>query len=115
MVAPSSSKPTLEQLRLREQLVKEYGAPVVEQAWHLGGLAMCMVAMAHDELTSEERASAYQTASGHLSGLLEPLMPPGHASKVNECAKRLDSAVSLWMLDDIEARQGFPKGPANDA
>lgn len=115
MAEPSSYKPTLEQRRLHEQLVKEYGEPIVLQAWHLGGLAMCMVAMAHDELTSEERASAYQTASGHLSGLLEPLMQNGHAAKVNECARRLDSAIALWMLDDIEARQGFPKGPANDA
>jgi hypothetical protein len=87
------AKPRSSSCAFASSSCRTYGARVVEQAWHLGGLAMCMVAMAHDELTSEERASAYQTASGHLSGLLEPLMPPGHASKVNECAKRLDSAV----------------------
>lgn len=115
MAAPSSSSQTVEQLRLCEELTAAYGATVVEQAGHLGGLALCMVAMASDELTREERAAAYQTASAHLAGLLEPLMTPGHAAKVNECAKRMDSAVSLWMLDDIEARDGLPKGASNDA
>jgi hypothetical protein len=115
MAGASSGSQTVEQLRLRDELIAAYGEAVVQQAGHLGGLALCMVAMAHDDLTSEERSAAYETASAHLAGLLDPLMPTGHAAKVNECAKRMDSAVSLWMLDNIEARDGLPKGASNDA
>lgn len=97
-----------EQQKLSAQLVAEYGETIVTQAASLSGLSLCIAALATDELSKEERATAYQRASQHLAELLETMLTPRLSAEVAACAKRMDEVSALWMADAIEAREGLP-------
>lgn len=108
MAASPSGEPTLEQRQLHADLVQLYGTKVCQQAHQLSGVALCLVALGTDKLSAAERRDSYVNASAHLALLLESLMTPEESAKVSECAKRMDVAIALWVLDDIEARDGLP-------
>lgn len=112
MADASSGEPTLEQRQLHAELVRRYGEKTCQQAHQLFGLALCLVALSTDVLSAEERRKSYVMASAHLAQLLETLMTQAESAKVSECAKRMDAAIAAWVLDDIEARDGLPKGDA---
>lgn len=99
---------TDEQARFSADLVAEYGETIVTQAASLSGLSLCIAALATDELSKEERATAYQRASQHLAELLETMLSPRLSAEVAACAKRMDEVSALWMADAIEAREGLP-------
>lgn len=100
---------TPEQQKLQADLIAEYGETVVRQAQELSGLSMCMVALGAEDLKPAERARAYQQASLHLGQLLETMMSVEMSAKVTQCAKRMDSALDVWMADEIERRDGLPR------
>lgn len=102
---------TPEQRQLRVDLQAQYGDVVYAQAIELSGLSLCMLGLAADELSVEQRAHLYKQGSLHLAQLLETVMSAGHSAKVTECAKRMDAALDTWMLDDIEKRDGLPEAP----
>jgi hypothetical protein len=89
-------------------VVAQYGVRIVDQARHLAGLALCMQALALDDLSEEERKKSYARASVHLWQLLETMMSMEYSAKVTECARRIDTATELWTADEIEARDGLP-------
>ncbi len=99
---------TPEQQKLEAELLAEYGETIFTQARELSGLRLCMVGLAVDELTTEQRQHLFQQASLHLGQLLETVMAPAVSAKVSECAKRMDAALDTWMLDMIEKRDGLP-------
>lgn len=101
---------TPEQEKLRADLVASYGLPLVEQARHLSGLKLCLQALALDELSAEEREKSYASAGMHLAQLIEMLMTPERSAQLTECAARLDSAIDLWMADEMEKRDGIVVG-----
>lgn len=106
MIYPMASEPQ-EQAQLREDLTAEYGEALYGQAVEFSGLALCLTALATDDMTTEERAEIYQQASLHLSALLAVLLPPGTSQKLTECAKRLDAATEIWMADEMARRAGL--------
>lgn len=93
---------TQEQKKLHEDLVAEYGEKIVGQARDLSGISLCVIGLLTDELSVAERQAAYQRVSGHLARLLESMMSPDHSAKVTACAKRLDAAIEVWTLDELE-------------
>lgn len=93
---------------LKQTLLAEYGETVVAQAAELSGLTTCLAALGADELKDEERERIFRQAALHLQQLVDTLMPASVSAKVTECAKRIDVAVDLAMLDDIEKRDGLP-------
>lgn len=105
---------TPEQQKFHADLVVKYGAAIVAQARHLSGIKLNIQALAVDELSAEERAKAYIRAGSHLAELLELLMTylPKKAyeqrHKLTECSQVLDTAIDLWMADEIEQRDGLP-------
>jgi hypothetical protein len=100
---------TLEQQKLHDDLIAEYGETIVHQARHLSGLTTCMAALGAEELSKEERERAYRRAALHLGELLGTVLQPEVSAKVTECAERIDTAADLWMADEIEKRDGLPK------
>lgn len=99
---------TQEQEKFHAVLVEQYGLPIVTQARHLSGLTMCLQALAVDELSGEERKKSYIRAGMHLAQMLEMVMSAQQSAKVTECAGRIDAALDVWMVDEIEARDGLP-------
>lgn len=99
---------TPEQEKFHADLVASYGLPVVTQARHLSGLKLCLQALALDKLTEEERRKSYARAGAHLAHLVDLLMTEPQSRKLTECAALLDSAIDLWMADEIEQRDGLP-------
>lgn len=97
-----------EQDKLMAQLQAQYGPDIVNQAAQLSGLTTCLQALGIEDLKPQEREFAYRQAGFHIAQLIDSLMKPEHAAKVIECAKRTDSAIDMWMLDDIEKRDGLP-------
>lgn len=103
-----TSEPTLEQRQLRAALIAEHGETIFQQAAELSGLTICLVALGADDLSPVERERAFHQAGHHLAKLLETVMPADVSAKVTDCARRLDSAIDMAVLDDIEQREGLP-------
>jgi len=101
---------TPEQDKLQADMLAEYGEVIFKQASEFSGLSLCLVALAGEELTPTQREHLYRQASLHLAQLLETLLPPAVSAKITECAKRMDAALDIWMLDEIEKRDGLPNG-----
>lgn len=108
------SEPTVEQAKLHADLLAAYGPRVCHQAHELSGLTLCLVALATDELSGPERQQTYRLAGAHLARLLETCISTEESTKLGECAKRMDAAIALWVMDDLEEKQGLPRS-ANDA
>jgi hypothetical protein len=100
---------TPEQAALREQLIQRYGELTFTRALEMSGIRCCLQALATDALSPTERVVAYTQASMHLAKLQATFITPQECAAVTECAKRLDSAVDMWALDDVEEREGLPK------
>lgn len=98
---------TAEQEQHHADLVKKYGQMIVRQARHLSGLTICLQALALDDLEGDERKESYARAGAHLAELLETMMSAEYSAKVTECASRIDSALELWMADELERKQGL--------
>jgi hypothetical protein len=102
---------TPEQARVRADLIAKYGERIFTQALEMSGVRCCLQALACAVLTNEERETVYQRAAMHLARLHATFMNTEESAIFTECAKRIDSAVDLWTLDDIEAREGLPPAP----
>lgn len=98
-------EPTAEQKKLRQDLITQYGEVVFRQAEEFSGLALCLTALAQGDLERDERIGLYRQASLHLGQLLETVMTSDHSARVSECAKRMDAALDMWMLDEVERRR----------
>lgn len=105
-----ASLPTAESERaaLQAQLVAKYGEQLFNRACDFSNLRLLMVALATDEMTPAERKDAFEHATTHLSALIASLMGRVEMAKLIACAERIDSAVDVWVADDIEARDGLP-------
>lgn len=99
---------TEEQDKLPAELIKQYGAPTLMQANELSALTLCLQALGTEQLTDEQREFVARQAGLHVAQLMGMLMSPEQSAKVVECAKRVDSALDTWMLDEIEKRDGLP-------
>lgn len=99
---------TQEQDALREELIKRYGEVTFTRALEMSGVRNCLQALACDELTKEERAEAYTRAGMHVARWQATYMTPGESAALTECARRIDAALDLWALDDLEQREGLP-------
>jgi hypothetical protein len=102
---------TPEQRQLRADLIKRFGALTFKRAMQLSGLQMCLIGLGADELTFEERAHLVRQASMHLAELIDTAVPAAESAKLVECARRIDTAVELWLLDEKEEREGLPPPP----
>jgi hypothetical protein len=102
---------TPEQQELRADLIAQYGELTFARALQLAGLQMCLIGLGADDLAFEERARLVRQAGIHLAELMDTAVPTAESAKIVECAKRIDAAVDLWMLDEREAREGLPPGP----
>lgn len=100
--------PTQEQLEFNIALRAQYGEAMADRAEQFSWLTLCMLALATDELSDDERCKTYTRASEHLDKLIRSLMPAGDIARMVECAHRLDAALEQWRLDEIEARDGLP-------
>jgi hypothetical protein len=101
-----------EQSQLRADLVRKYGEKTFERALEMSGIRQCLQALACDELSKEERQHAYVMASLHLAKLHASFVTLDESTALTECCRRLDSALDLWIADDIEQRDGLPPAPA---
>jgi uncharacterized protein (DUF2384 family) len=59
----------------------------------------------------ERRSPGAASRLIHLAELMDTAVPTAESAKIVECAKRIDAAVDLWMLDEREAREGLPPAP----
>jgi hypothetical protein len=98
---------TPEQAQLREQLVRALWRADLHAALEMSGIRCCLQALATDALSPTERTVAYTQASMHLAKLQASFITPQECAALTECAKCLDSAVDMWALDDVEAREGL--------
>lgn len=110
MDKPPTFDLTAEQAKFRDDLVKRFGQVTVTRAYELSGLSLALTALAQDELSVERRTRLYEMASLHLAELLGTMLTAQESAAVSDCAKRIDSAMDVWMADQIEARDGLPKG-----
>lgn len=99
---------TEEQKKFRADLLARYGARVYHVAEHLSGLTTCIKALGCDTLNQQEREAAIGQACMHTSKLLGGLITVHESELVQECARRIDTAVELWAADAIENREGLP-------
>jgi len=100
---------TQEQDALRAELIERYGAMTFDRACQLSGLVNCMIALARDDLSKEERERAYTRAMTHYAKLQATFITAEQSAALTECAKRIDVAVDMWSLDDLERREGLPR------
>lgn len=98
----------MEEKKLHADLLAEYGEAIVNQATELSGLTTCLMALGADDLSKAERERVYHLAAGHVQGLVASVLPTSVIEKLTECAAKIDNAVEMKMLDDIEARDGLP-------
>jgi hypothetical protein len=100
---------TPEQQKLRADLIAQYGNAAFERALQLSGLQLCITGLGADHLSTKERERLVRQAGIHLAELIDDLMPSAFESaKVVECARRIDAAIEVWMLDEVEQRDGLP-------
>jgi hypothetical protein len=100
-----------EQQRLRAELIERYGEVTYKRALEMSGLRCCLQALARDQLSVDERVLAYRRANMHFAQLQASFMTLEQSAQITECAKRLDSAIDMWTLDEIEEREGLPPAP----
>ena len=100
---------TQEQDALRAELIERFGERTFTQALEMSGIRNCLQALACDELTKEERAEAYMRGAMHLAKLQSLFITAEQSASITECAKRIDTALDLWSLDDLERREGLPR------
>jgi len=100
-----------EQQRLRAELVARYGERTFNRALEMSGIRSCLQALATGALSDVERLSAYTMASMHLAKLQASILTGEEAAAMMECARRIDSAMETWTLDELEAREGLPPAP----
>jgi hypothetical protein len=94
--------------KLQEELIERFGAVTFARAWHMSSLRNCLQALAHDELTSEERKLAHAAAGLHLAQMQATFITLEQSGALTECAARIDSAIDMWALDELERRDGLP-------
>lgn len=97
-----------EQSQLRAELIERYGMVTFTRALEMSGIRCCLQALATDVLTKAERQIAYARASMHLAKLQASFMTAAESGAITECAKRLDAALDMWTLDELEQRDGLP-------
>ncbi len=100
-----------EQQKLRGELVARYGERTFTRALEMSGIRTCLQALATGKLSEVERLSAYTMASMHLAKLQASILTGEEAASMMECARRIDSAMEVWTLDDLEQRDGLPPAP----
>jgi len=100
-----------EQAALRAELIERFGERTFQCALEMSGIRSCLQALATGALSEVERLSAYAMASMHLAKLQASLLTGEEAAAMMECARRIDSAMEVWTLDEIEARDGLPPAP----
>lgn len=101
--------PTPEMKKLHGELMERFGAVTFERAWNMSSLRNCLQALAHDELTSEERRLAYTAACMHFAKMQATFITLAQSDAMTECAARIDSAIDMWALDELERRDGLPR------
>lgn len=97
-----------EQTVLRTELITRFGERTFLRALEMSGIRNCLQALACDGLSKEERAEAYMRAGMHLARLQTMFITTADSAALTECARRIDSAIDMWSLDEIEARDGLP-------
>ena len=100
-----------EQTALRAELIRRFGERTFQRALEMSGIRICLQALATDALSEIERKTAYMMAGVHLANLQTSFLNGEDSAAMTECARRLDAAMDMWSLDEIEARDGLPPVP----
>jgi hypothetical protein len=100
-----------EQQKLRGELVARYGERTFTRALEMSGIRSCLQALATGALSDVERTAAYTMACMHLAKLQASFLNGEDSAEMTECARRIDSAMEVWTLDDLEQRDGLPPAP----
>lgn len=108
MAEPSSGELNVEQQQLRAALIERYGVVAFNRAMEMSGVRTCLQALATDALSAQERHLAFMRAGMHLSRLHASFMTAEQSAALSECAKRIDAALDMWVVDEIEQRDGLP-------
>jgi hypothetical protein len=96
-----------EQQKLRAELIERFGVVTFTRALEMSGIRTCLQALATGNLSELERNAAYTMASMHLAKWQATYITTEESAKLTECAKRIDAAMEVWTLDDIERRDGL--------
>jgi hypothetical protein len=94
--------PVKREEKLEAELCEQYGETAFERGREFSGLVLCLCGLGTDELTEEERAGLYASASRHLAALMETVLSPQDSAAMTACAKRIDQASEAWAAEDGE-------------
>lgn len=101
-----------EQIELARRLMAQYGPAIFRAAGELAMLTNSINALASDALSPEERQEARMRANLHVARLFDHFVPRVEdAAKIVECARRMDSAVDQWLIDELTKDQPLPPMP----
>jgi hypothetical protein len=62
------------------------------------------VALGQDALSPKDRAKLYDLASRHLGEFVHTVMSSADSVRLADCAKRMQFAWELWLLDQVDKR-----------